>query len=85
MSTLEYHYVVPGGSHECSHKNRICMQSCQDLLNQYEAEGDNFMYCIITGDKIWYHQYELESKWQSMEWQPVNSPEKKGQDSALSR
>mgnify|MGYP001853380855 CR=1 FL=1 len=34
---------------------------CQDLLNQYEAEGDSFLDCIITGDEIWYHCFELES------------------------
>jgi len=27
------------------------MQVCQDLLNQYEAEGDSFLDRIITGDK----------------------------------
>ena len=26
------------------------MQVCQDLLNQYEAEGDSFLDCIITSD-----------------------------------
>jgi len=26
-----------------------CMQICQDLLNQYEAEGDSFLDRIITG------------------------------------
>jgi 5-methylcytosine-specific restriction endonuclease McrBC GTP-binding regulatory subunit McrB len=53
------------------------MQVCQDLLNQYDAEGDSFLDCIITGDELWYHNYELESKQQSMEWQHVYSPSKK--------
>ena len=44
------------------------MQVCQDLLNQYEAEGDSFLDRIITGDEKWCHHYELESKRQSMEW-----------------
>ena len=26
---------------------------CQDPLNQYEAEGDSFLDCIISGDKMW--------------------------------
>jgi len=28
------------------------MQVCQDLLNQYEAEGDGFLDHIITSDEI---------------------------------
>ena len=46
------------------------MQVCQDLLNQYEAEGDSFLDRIITGDETWCHHYEPESKRQSMEWRP---------------
>jgi len=30
------------------HEHR--MQVCQDLLNQYVAEGDNFLHRIITDD-----------------------------------
>jgi len=54
-----------------------CMQVCQDLLNQYEAEGDSFLDRIITGDKTWCHHHEPESKRQSMDWRHVNSPSKK--------
>lgn len=43
-----------------------CMQLCQDPVNQYEAEGDSLLDCIITSDKIWCHHYEPESKQQSM-------------------
>jgi len=32
------------------HKER-CVQVCQDLLNQYEAEGNSFLDRIIAGDK----------------------------------
>ena len=53
------------------------MQVCQDLLNQYEADGDSFLDHIITDDKTWCHHYGPESKRQSMEWQHVNSPSKK--------
>jgi hypothetical protein len=38
------------------HKERR-MQVYQDLLNQYEAEGDSFLDRIITGDHMRYHQY----------------------------
>ena len=44
------------------------MQVCQDLLNQYEAEGDSFLDHIITGDETWCQHYEPESNWQTMEW-----------------
>lgn len=43
------------------------MQVCQDLQNQYEAEGASSLDHIITGDKMWYHLYVPESKQQSME------------------
>jgi hypothetical protein len=39
------------------------MQICQELLNQYESEGDSFLDRIITGDETWCHHYEPESKW----------------------
>jgi histone-lysine N-methyltransferase SETMAR len=38
------------------------MQVCQDLLNHYEAEGDSFLGRVITGDEMWCHHYEPESK-----------------------
>ena len=37
-----------------------CMQVCQDLLNQYEAEGDSILDRIITGDEIWCYYYKPE-------------------------
>ena len=39
------------------------MQVFQDLLNQYKAEADSFLDCIITGVGMWCHHCELESKW----------------------
>ena len=36
------------------------MKVSQDLLNQYEAEGDSFLYHIITHDKTWCHHYKPE-------------------------
>ena len=68
--------VDPTNAHRGKIKNTIC-KICWDLPNQYEVEGDSFLECIITGDKTWCPHYELESKWQSMEWQYVNSPLKK--------
>lgn len=34
------------------------LQVCQDLLNQYKAEGDSFLDHIITGDKTWCYYYK---------------------------
>jgi len=43
-------------------------QVCQELLNQYKAEGDSFLDHIFTDDEMWCLHYELESEHQSMEW-----------------
>ncbi|PNF23675.1 Mariner Mos1 transposase [Cryptotermes secundus] len=53
------------------------MEVCQDLLHQFEAEGDKFLDSIVTEDETWCHHYELESKTQSMEWRHPDSPRKK--------
>jgi len=70
VATLEYRKVcarwVPQMLTQEHKEHR--MQVCQDLLNQYKAEGDIFLDCIITGDETWCHHYEPESKQQSMEW-----------------
>ena len=59
------------------HKEHL-MQACQDLLNQYKAEGNSFLdRIIIIGDKTCCHHYEPESKRQPMEWRHMNSPSKK--------
>ena len=44
------------------------VDACQELLCQYEADGEAFLQSIITGDDCWVHFYEPERKWQSMEW-----------------
>lgn len=33
-------------------KKKYHMQVCLDLLDQYEAEGDSFLDCIITSDEM---------------------------------
>ena len=79
VATLEYRKVctrwVPRMLTQEHKEHR--MQVCQDLLNQYEPEGDSFLDRIITGDETWCHHYEPESKRQSMEWRHANSPSKK--------
>lgn len=68
MATLEYHqacitYVLWMLTEE---QKKSWMQLCQDPVNQHEAEGDSFLDCIITSDKIWHHHYEPQSKQQPM-------------------
>lgn len=53
------------------------MQVYQDLLNQNEAEGDNFLDSIVPSNEMRCHPYKLESKQQPTEWQHVNLPLKK--------
>ena len=45
-----------------------CKQVSQDLLNQYEADGNSFLVHTITSNKMWCHHYKTESKQQSLEW-----------------
>lgn len=47
---------------------------CQDLLEQYESEGEGFLRRIVTCDETWVHQFEPENKTQSMQWRHVKSP-----------
>jgi len=79
VATLEYRKVcarwVPRMLTQEHKEHR--MQVGQDLLNQYEAEGDSFLDRIVTGDETSCHHCEPESKRQSMEWRHVNSPSKK--------
>jgi len=43
-----------------------------------EAESDeNFMGQIITGDKTWVYEYDLETKCQSSQWKSAESPRPK--------
>lgn len=51
--------------------------SVLDRLHQYEAGGNRFFDCILTGDETWCHYSEPESKWQLMEWHHSRSSEKK--------
>ena len=53
------------------------MTVCAELLARYEAEGDNFLSNIVTGDETWVHHFEPETKRQSMEWHRTTSPKKK--------
>jgi len=56
---------------------RKCVEIFQRLLDRYKNEGEDFSSRIVTGDKMWVHRYEIESKMQYMEWKYPGSPAKK--------
>jgi len=58
--------------HKCNRQH-----ICSSLLEWYNREGENFLNCIITGDETWFHHYEPETKWQSMQWKHTSSPPSK--------
>ena len=41
---------------------------------RYSAEGNDFLFRIITGDESFLYYYEQESKQSSKEWERANSP-----------
>jgi len=45
-----------------------------ELLQRYRHEGGDFLLRIVTGDESWFHHFEPETKWQSMEWHHLHSP-----------
>ncbi|GFN91329.1 histone-lysine N-methyltransferase SETMAR [Plakobranchus ocellatus] len=47
---------------------------CTQLLECYSAEGEAFLQRILTGDKSWVHQYDLECKAHWMEYRHKSSP-----------
>jgi len=53
------------------------VDTCQELLRRYEADGEVFLQRIVTGDESWVHFYEPERNRQSMEWRQTSSPESK--------
>jgi hypothetical protein len=50
---------------------------CSELLAHYEAEGDDFLFTIVTGYETCIYHFEPETKRQSMEWHHTTSPRKK--------
>lgn len=50
------------------------LEVCQELLDRFRAEGDDFLHRIVTQDESWFHFSEPESKQSSMQWKHVDSP-----------
>ena len=51
--------------------------ACQEPLKRFEAEGDGFLGRIVTGDEIWVHYHQPETKKASKEWRHASSPKPK--------
>ncbi|XP_014485164.1 PREDICTED: histone-lysine N-methyltransferase SETMAR-like, partial [Dinoponera quadriceps] len=49
-------------------QKRHCLKVCEWLLTRSQAEGEAFLYRIVTCDETWVHHYTPESKEASMEW-----------------
>ena len=56
-------------------RKSVCLDICQHLLNCYNTE-DDFLRCIITGDKTLIHCYDPEGKHLNTEWTHPQSPVK---------
>lgn len=53
------------------------MSSAIDFLSRYDAEGEEFLNRIVTGDETWVAYVNVETKQQSMQWGHTGSPKPK--------
>ena len=53
------------------------VDACQEHLKRFEAEGDDFLGRIVTGDEMWVHYHQPETKKVSKEWSHSSSPKPK--------
>lgn len=44
------------------------VSACRELLSLYEANPENFLTQLVTGDETWFHFYEPTTKQQSSQW-----------------
>ena len=77
-ANLGFMKPVQHGSHNNSQMHvDICQKNIWIALDRYGNDWGIFLDRIITGDEVWVHHYEPESKRQSMEWKHQQSPSKK--------
>lgn len=50
------------------------VDTCSELLALYDADPDNVLSRIITGDETWLHHWDPDTKQESMQWKHANSP-----------
>ena len=53
------------------------VDACQELLKRFEADGDGSLGRIVTGDEIWVHYHQPETKKSEKEWGHTSSPKPK--------
>ena len=53
------------------------VDACEEFLRRFEPEGDGILARIVTGDEIWVHFYQPETKRASKEWRLSSSPKPK--------
>jgi hypothetical protein len=53
------------------------LECCEQLLQRYRDEGDDFVLNIVTGDESLVHRYDPEEKRQSAEYRHPSSPQAK--------
>jgi len=64
-------------------------QSCatrhyiSEIVDAFESDPVKFVQQIVTGDKIWVHHWDPESKVESMQWRHASSSPKEVQNSTL--
>ena len=52
------------------------MEVCQDVSEQLETET-NLLKRVVSDDESWILEYDLLTKWQSLEWKSALSPRPK--------
>jgi hypothetical protein len=52
----------------------IRVTNAKKHLSRFNREGDMFLNRIITGDEMWVHYSEPETKAQSKQWKRAGSP-----------
>ena len=50
------------------------VESSQELLEAYNANPEDFHTRLVTGDETWLHQWDSDSKKESMQWKHPGSP-----------
>ena len=56
------------------HDQHQRVASCQELLDLYTSNKEKFCRRLVTGDEMWIHRWDPESKLESMQFEHVHSP-----------
>ena len=53
---------------------KVRADCCKELLHLYNANPNEFLFRVITGDETWLYHWDPETKQASIQWQHVESP-----------